>query len=402
MPRYNIHIDRELPGPEQIARHKDFKKLYGNYQTATRFRFWRELRTNPRYFATLVMLVAVGALVWQTFQADAAALQPHVKAPFTQNIPYNTVNIPVAEGADIEAGRLKLSVPPLAWADSSGTAIADGEIRIDYRVLEDPADFFIAGVPMNMPPSPELEAQYIEAKPVIELRAFRGEERVHILEGVNVLLSFDARSTDSSLTTYWLDEDQRGWISYKTPERELLFDQQALLPSLPPRPKLRAPIPLGSKGGAPPEFMEADNSDYPARLSAWEAIRDEAFAEAQDTAPLRISFTAEKLGYFALGQQLASSGEQQFVKLMDEDDHRLGPVLDDAISTVWVYEASVSTIRPCGYNGEGRHIFDRLGEGPVSLWMRLPDGSMGVAEAGAADDEISVTAGAVMKARLVK
>lgn len=80
MNRYKFHIDKPLPDSEQIKRHKDFERLYGRYESATRLGFWRKLLRNPRTFASVVLLAVV---VWLLFevsereQANAGQLIQH-------------------------------------------------------------------------------------------------------------------------------------------------------------------------------------------------------------------------------------------------------------------------------------------------------------------------------------
>jgi hypothetical protein len=388
MPKYQIHIDPKLPGPEQIARHKDFKKLYGDYQTATRFRFWRELRTNPRYFASLVMIIAVGALVWQAFQSDKMQAKPFIDPPFAiHNIPYQEIILDAKAEKNLKLDRLHIQVPGLAWADSNGAAINDGEVTLAYRILKDPADFFMAGLPMHFVGG----KTYLEASPVIELRAFKGEEPIQLRKGVSVGIAIDGRAKDSLLSVFHLDEQQKGWLAWQEPERELLFDEEAILPSLPNKPRLRS---IRNDGEVSPELLrpkgvgasapvaqgpsQASENDYRRRLAQWEHMRDAALAAARDSAALRMRFQATELGYFGLGQVLEAVINKHKVKLLNQKGKRIGPKLKKADETVYLYEPGVYTLRPCRYNGEGRHWIERSTEGEAMLWMRLPDGQMGV------------------------
>ncbi|MFK7969883.1 MAG: hypothetical protein AB8F95_05920 [Bacteroidia bacterium] len=418
MPKYNIHIDRKLPGPEQIARHKDFKKLYGDYQSATRFSFWRELRTKPRYFASLVMIIAVGALVWKAFQQDFAPIRPLINAPFSQSIPYQSANLAAAEGGNIKVGMVEFSVPPLAWVDTSNSPVSDGEVRLSYRVLHTPEDFFFAGVPLQIAQTEGAdggalsgaEGNYLEASPIVELRAFKGDEPVRMREGISVMFHFEGQAKDSLLESYWLDEENRGWVLYQKPQRERLLDEPAILASLPPRPRLRkvqsdeVPIEeLRPKGvGAPTIAPKTPNREaYQRKLKAWEADRDATFEAARKRSPIRISVNASRLGYFALGQKIRRRAETQAVKLINAQGERLGPSLDEAQATVFIYEPAVSTLRPCEYNGEGRHIIQRYTRDNVFLWMRLPDGSLGVVEVEKnMDDAVVISRNATEKSLL--
>jgi hypothetical protein len=123
---------------------------------------------------------------------------------------------------------------------------------------------------------------------------------------------------------------------------------------------------------------QASENDYRRRLAQWEHMRDAALAAARDSAALRMRFQATELGYFGLGQVLEAVINKHKVKLLNQKGKRIGPKLKKADETVYLYEPGVYTLRPCRYNGEGRHWIERSTEGEAMLWMRLPDGQMGV------------------------
>jgi len=73
MSKYKIHIDKSLPDSEQVKRHQDFERLYGRYESATRFGFWRRLLRKPRLFGSVVLL---GIVLWLVFDAGKKGKQP--------------------------------------------------------------------------------------------------------------------------------------------------------------------------------------------------------------------------------------------------------------------------------------------------------------------------------------
>ncbi|MDX2283353.1 MAG: hypothetical protein NW241_04290 [Bacteroidia bacterium] len=71
MPDYRVHIDKPLPGPERIRRHRDFGGLYATYRAEMRLHFWRNLYRNPRVFAGVAVLAAVVLLVFEASEPPA-------------------------------------------------------------------------------------------------------------------------------------------------------------------------------------------------------------------------------------------------------------------------------------------------------------------------------------------
>ena len=134
----------------------------------------------------------------------------------------------------------------------------------------------------------------------------------------------------------------------------------------------------------------ADENDYRRKLSEWESLRDAVIRAARDSAALRMRFQANKLGYFALGKPFKTETKKQKIKLLRPNGKRLGPKLKKADETVYIYEPAYSTLRPCRYNGEGKHRLERTGDGEAMLWMRLPDGKMGAVMIDGETKEIAV------------
>jgi hypothetical protein len=79
MNRYKFHIDKPLPDSEQIKRHKDFDRLYGRYESATRLGFWRKLIRNPRTFASVVLLAVVVWLLFEVSEREQANAGPLIQ-----------------------------------------------------------------------------------------------------------------------------------------------------------------------------------------------------------------------------------------------------------------------------------------------------------------------------------
>jgi hypothetical protein len=88
MSKYKFHIDKPLPDSGQISRHKDFERLYGRYETATRFGFWRKLLRRPRLFASVVLLAVVVWLVYEAGEKEVAMNTRVVQPQMEFNLPF--------------------------------------------------------------------------------------------------------------------------------------------------------------------------------------------------------------------------------------------------------------------------------------------------------------------------
>jgi len=63
MAKYKFNIDKPEPSDEQINRHKDFKKLQGNYQRMTKPLYKTPLYKNPKIFLALVLILLMAYVV---------------------------------------------------------------------------------------------------------------------------------------------------------------------------------------------------------------------------------------------------------------------------------------------------------------------------------------------------
>ncbi len=88
MRNYKFHIDKPLPEKDEINRHKDFERLYGRYESATRFRFWRSLIRSPKLFASVVLLAVIVWLVFEAGEREKRKGDPLIQPQMELNIPF--------------------------------------------------------------------------------------------------------------------------------------------------------------------------------------------------------------------------------------------------------------------------------------------------------------------------
>jgi hypothetical protein len=87
MTNYKFNIDQPDPSDDKINRHKDFKKLQGNYQRMTKPLYKTPLYKNPKVFLVL-LLILVLAYVVAEYRGDDEKVKPKndsVKADTTKS-----------------------------------------------------------------------------------------------------------------------------------------------------------------------------------------------------------------------------------------------------------------------------------------------------------------------------
>lgn len=154
---YNIKINNNEPGSEQIAKHKDFDALLKAHATAA---------PPPKAAGGMAKVVklGIGALI-----TGAAALVLLLFAPGLLNkdtgndiverkvsppIPqaqkvFASYKVNANQGGTYEYGNgSKITVPPRAFVYEDGSEVT-GEVELKYREFHDFVDFFLSGIPME-------------------------------------------------------------------------------------------------------------------------------------------------------------------------------------------------------------------------------------------------------------
>lgn len=115
---------------------------------------------------------------------------PVVIAPFEKvNVPYETFEIFGEEGGEFISQRgTKIVIPAKAFVDKSGELIND-RVLIKYRQLDNAADIFLSGLPMNYDSTGE---RLLETAEVIEIKAFVRNKPVFLASGSKIDLKYTA------------------------------------------------------------------------------------------------------------------------------------------------------------------------------------------------------------------
>lgn len=288
MNKYRIHIDPPLPDRDRIAGYQDFDALYGQYQTHTRFEFWRNLYRKPRNFALLVMAVAVGVLVFRAEEKTQAERPYRLFPAATQlDVPPQTQALDPAQPHDLRLSpEVQLHIPAAAWQDSSGELV-EGAIALHHRVLIGPEEAFVAGVPR-----PHAQSA-IQALHLVDVYATQEGRRLQLREGYPLRVSWQLAQKFPQLAVQQLDEAKQRWIplgnhrvapqkaeARPKPERPAILDQRAdtLIAK-----GAKAPTPPGRPFGvalsnpdAYPEFQQYQKVYWepvprPGTVDPWEA-----------------------------------------------------------------------------------------------------------------------------------
>ena len=126
------------------------------------------------------------------------------------NIPFNqfVFNAEVGDTIFYETGSI-LVFPPNAFLDKNGKLIT-GEIKITYRELADPIDFFLSGIPMDYDSN---GVKYtFESAGMMEMYGYQNDEPIFVNPQSKPEINLASKTTDDAHNLYYLDTVQRKWI----------------------------------------------------------------------------------------------------------------------------------------------------------------------------------------------
>jgi hypothetical protein len=115
---------------------------------------------------------------------------PVVIAPFEKvNVPYETFELIGDEGGEFISQRgTRIIIPAKAFVDKSGNIIRD-KVVIKFRQLDNAADIFLSGLPMNYDSTGE---RVLETAEVLEIKAFVRNKPVALAEGSKIDIKYTA------------------------------------------------------------------------------------------------------------------------------------------------------------------------------------------------------------------
>ncbi len=186
MAKYRIHIDPPPPDPDAMARHQDFEGLFQEYQTHTRFEFWRNLYRKPRNFGFLLMVAAVSFLILYDDTPTPEAPTYRLHAAQVDSLPeVQALTLDAEEAHELSISKeLRIAIPADSWENQEGKAIS-GLVRLNYRLIDGPQAAFAAGVPR-----PWQQERPMEDLRLVEVQASQNNQPVQLRE-------------DKPLRIYW-------------------------------------------------------------------------------------------------------------------------------------------------------------------------------------------------------
>ncbi|MEO0897220.1 MAG: hypothetical protein AAFY71_12520 [Bacteroidota bacterium] len=222
MSKYKIHIDKPLPDKQTIQAYQDFDALYDYYKVNTKYEFWKNLYRNPLNFAVLVLVVAVGALIFDSV-AEESYRSLFLKAPSKGLLPPSeSTKLSTNEAQELQiAENIKVHLPQEAFENQHGEAVR-GTISFYYRWLPKAMNWLKRGLPM------ENNEQALASKGILELFAMQGDQVLHLRKGKNIQVIFTLADSLISYHPRQLDTLKRDWINLTDTSWNTIWDSSAL------------------------------------------------------------------------------------------------------------------------------------------------------------------------------
>ncbi|MEZ4772374.1 MAG: hypothetical protein R3D00_04260 [Bacteroidia bacterium] len=202
MSDYKINIDKPLPDPKIIDRHKDFDGLYDQYQVTRRFDFWRNIYRKPIYFASVAASAAIIFLVFEAVNEELPSEKSvSVLPPLAANDPALLI-LKVNASAPFSfesASCSQVQIPADAFTDINGNLVS-GEVEIYYREQ-------LAATSLT-----EETATGDHPLGMVEISGFQNGKPLKLSENKAIEVAFFSLDTSDDYQVYTLNEKQDEWI----------------------------------------------------------------------------------------------------------------------------------------------------------------------------------------------
>ncbi len=224
--RYQFKLNQKEPDKERITSYMDFDAVLADYQAKnagrkSRLRVW---------YITLLAAAAIAALIlsWNFLSSEDTGTTPEVAAkayfasrPFIAP-PLPHIKIPeqktllnsnLADTLEFESGATAY-IPSQAFADDRGRLI-EGEVKLVWKEMKDPVDFFLAGIPMTYDSAGK--TYQLESAGMIEVYGIHQGRKVQLAPGKQIAVelittaSFDPSNLED-FQVYQLDTQARNWV----------------------------------------------------------------------------------------------------------------------------------------------------------------------------------------------
>ena len=241
MKKYNVNIDRQKPSSDEILSHRDFDGLMKQFKAAPKV-LPKPFYKSTWFFGSLAAAAAVviAVLVYVNkpdVDPNSVHTNPVVNLPNTRNAGDTLNNYaftvhngkqkisPPLKNLDVAFSNYKINsnhggtithtsgseliFPANAFVDASGNRIS-GNIDIRYREFRDPADIFLAGIPMQYD-SAGKTIQF-ESGGMMEVAAFQNGKVVYLDKTKPVEVQFASNDAGTRYNVYQFDTAAGNWM----------------------------------------------------------------------------------------------------------------------------------------------------------------------------------------------
>lgn len=220
--KYDIRHNSQEPSSESIRKRKDFEALLREYDrtaAAPTVAKIRRIRYSQRFAAaaTVAMVLAVTALVWQKLQeappTDLASYRP------LPQVPQPAVRFAVnnAKGDTLfQASGSRIIIPPSAFVHADGKPV-NGDVQLDFKEYQDKTEMFLCGLPLE-----NAEGAPFESAGMMEIQGFQNGKPVFIDKDkqldVEILAQIPDQTPTNDVNLYSFSTSQNTWV-YSGPDK---------------------------------------------------------------------------------------------------------------------------------------------------------------------------------------
>lgn len=224
---YNIKINPQRPGSEEIAKHKNFKALLQRIENKSTVTAPATAPVNYlKYIIGGSMAIAASIALFVFFRGQQFVTNENagvlaLKQPFENiKLPLSQYKVDAEKGDTLKhsSGSL-IVIPATAFVDKNGKAI-QGKVDIHYREYSNPVDMFLTGIPQSD------KNTTLQSAAMIQIQGYKDGKPVFINK--DKALQLELKSTVSasfpteSLTAYSYSNADPDWVKGNSVKTELI------------------------------------------------------------------------------------------------------------------------------------------------------------------------------------
>jgi hypothetical protein len=135
-------------------------------------------------------------------------IREYIDKPFANvSIPRKYYDVDAAAGAVLMYATTRISVPQCAFLDSTGSVV-EGNVKLSYREVNDPASIIISGVPMAIA---EDSSDYLQSAGMLEILAWTDGVQLKVNEECQINIEKRSGIGAGDYNMYNLDTINRRW-----------------------------------------------------------------------------------------------------------------------------------------------------------------------------------------------